>query len=47
MAAKHKLIEQKQSGVVKAYQVDETKDKMVAGEAALAADVVRRRAVRH
>jgi len=34
--AKAKLIEQKQSGVVKAYQVDETKDKMVAGEAALA-----------
>ena len=34
--AKDKLIEQKQSGVVKAYQVDETKDKMVAGEAALA-----------
>ena len=30
-AAKQKLIEQKQSGVVKAYQVDETKDKMVAG----------------
>ncbi|MBQ2952579.1 MAG: ABC transporter substrate-binding protein [Clostridia bacterium] len=36
MAAKEKLIEQKKSGVVKAYQVDETKDKMVAGEAALA-----------
>lgn len=36
MAAKTKLIEQKKSGVVKAYQVDETKDKMVAGEAALA-----------
>ena len=36
MAAKQKLIEQKKSGVVKAYQVDETKDKMVAGEAALA-----------
>ncbi len=36
MAAKQKLIEQKTSGVVKAYQVDETKDKMVAGEAALA-----------
>ena len=34
--AKSKLIEQKQSGMVKAYQVDETKDKMVAGEAALA-----------
>ena len=34
--AKAKLIEQKQTGVVKAYQVDETKDKMVAGEAALA-----------
>ncbi|MBQ6564208.1 MAG: spermidine/putrescine ABC transporter substrate-binding protein [Clostridiales bacterium] len=30
------LISQKTSGVVKAYQVDETKDKMVAGEAALA-----------
>ena len=36
MAAKDKLIEQKQLGVVKAYQVDETKDKMVAGEAPLA-----------
>lgn len=36
MQAKQTLIEQKQSGVVKAYQVDETKDKMVAGEAALA-----------
>ncbi|MBR4080360.1 MAG: ABC transporter substrate-binding protein [Clostridia bacterium] len=36
MAAKEKLIEQKRSGVVKAYQVDETKDKMVAGEGALA-----------
>ena len=36
MMAKTKLIEQKQSGIVKAYQVDETKDKMVAGEAALA-----------
>lgn len=36
MAAKQKLIEQKQIGMVKAYQVDETKDKMVAGEAALA-----------
>ena len=35
-AARDKLIEQKQLGVVKAYQVDETKDKMVAGEAALA-----------
>lgn len=35
-AAKTKLIEQKQAGIVKAYQVDETKDKMVAGEAALA-----------
>jgi len=30
------LIEQKQKGIVKAYQLDETKDKMVAGEAALA-----------
>ena len=36
MAAKDKLIEQKKLGVVKAYQVDETKDKMVAGEAPLA-----------
>ena len=35
-AAKEKLIEQKRLGTVKAYQVDETKDKMVAGEAALA-----------
>ena len=35
-AARDKLIEQKKLGVVKAYQVDETKDKMVAGEAALA-----------
>ncbi len=34
--AKELLIQQKQSGIVKAYQVDETKDKMVAGEAALA-----------
>ena len=34
--AKTKLIEQKQAGIVKAYQVDETKDKMVAGEGALA-----------
>ena len=34
--ARDKLIEQKQMGVVKAYQVDETKDKMVAGEAAMA-----------
>lgn len=30
------LIKQKQDGMVKAYQVDETKDKMVLGEAALA-----------
>lgn len=30
------LIKQKQSGVVKAYQMDETKDKMVAGEGSLA-----------
>ena len=36
MEAKNALVAQKQSGVVKAYQVDETKDKMVAGEAALA-----------
>jgi len=35
-AAKELLIKQKQEGIVKAYQVDETKDKMVAGEAALA-----------
>jgi len=34
--AKDVLIKQKQDGIVKAYQVDETKDKMVAGEAALA-----------
>lgn len=34
--AKELLIKQKQEGIVKAYQVDETKDKMVAGEAALA-----------
>ncbi len=34
--AKQLLIKQKQDGIVKAYQVDETKDKMVAGEAALA-----------
>ena len=30
------LIKQKQDGIVKAYQLDETKDKMIAGEAALA-----------
>ena len=35
-SCKDKLIEQKRNGIVKAYQVDETKDKMVAGEAALA-----------
>ncbi|MDL2319196.1 spermidine/putrescine ABC transporter substrate-binding protein [Eubacteriales bacterium OttesenSCG-928-A19] len=34
-AAKEKLIEQKRLGIVKAYQVDETKDKMIAGEAAM------------
>ncbi|MBQ8556956.1 MAG: ABC transporter substrate-binding protein [Clostridia bacterium] len=34
--ARDMLVEQKKLGVVKAYQVDETKDKMVAGEAALA-----------
>lgn len=34
--AKEKLIDQKRIGTLKAYQVDETKDKMVAGEAALA-----------
>ncbi|MHC1785698.1 MAG: PotD/PotF family extracellular solute-binding protein [Christensenellales bacterium] len=32
-AATQLLIKQKQEGIVKAYQVDETKDKMVAGEA--------------
>jgi len=32
---KEKLIEQKRLGIVKAYQVDETKDKMIAGEAAM------------
>ena len=35
-AARDMLIRQKKLGVVKAYQVDETKDKMVAGEAAMA-----------
>lgn len=35
-STKEKLIEQKRAGLVKAYQVDEVKDKMVAGEAALA-----------
>ena len=35
-AAKDLLVQQKRDGIVKAYQVDETKDKMVAGEAALA-----------
>jgi spermidine/putrescine-binding protein len=34
-AAKDALIDQKKRGIVKAYQVDETKDKMIAGEAAL------------
>ena len=34
--AKDMLIQQKRDGIVKAYQMDETKDKMVAGEAALA-----------
>ncbi len=34
-AAKDLLIKQKQDGIVKAYQVDETKDKMVAGEGIL------------
>ena len=34
--ARDMLINQKKLGVVKAYQVDETKDKMVAGEAAMA-----------
>ncbi len=32
---KDKLIDQKKRGLVKAYQVDETKDKMIAGEAAI------------
>ncbi|MEG0048247.1 MAG: spermidine/putrescine ABC transporter substrate-binding protein [Clostridia bacterium] len=35
-AAKELLIDQKRRGIVKAYQVDETKDKMVNNEAALA-----------
>ena len=35
-AARDLLIKQKQDGIVKAYQVDETKDKMVAGEADMA-----------
>lgn len=35
-AAKEKLLEQKKAGIVKAYQLDQTKDKMVIGEAALA-----------
>jgi spermidine/putrescine transport system substrate-binding protein len=34
-AAKEKLIEQKRLGIVKAYQVDETKDKMIKAEAAM------------
>ncbi|MDR0396124.1 MAG: ABC transporter substrate-binding protein [Oscillospiraceae bacterium] len=34
-AVRDKLIEQKRAGIVKAYQVDETKDKMIAGEAAM------------
>ena len=34
-AATDLLITQKQNGIVKAYQVDETKDKMVAGEGVL------------
>ncbi len=33
--AKQKLLEQKKSGVVQAYVVDEVRDKMIAGEAAL------------
>lgn len=33
--AKNKLIEQRKSGVVQAYVVDEVRDKMIAGEAAL------------
>ena len=35
-AATDKLVEQKQKGIVRAYQLDETKDRMVGGEAALA-----------
>lgn len=35
-AAKEKLVQQKQMGMVKAYQLDETKDKMIANEAAVA-----------
>lgn len=35
-AARDLLIEQKQNGIVKAYQVDQTKDAMAIGEAALA-----------
>ncbi len=34
--AADKLIEQKQLGIVRAYQLDETKDRMIGGEAALA-----------
>ena len=34
-AAKEKLVEQKTLGIVKAYQVDETKDKMIKKEAAM------------
>ena len=33
--AKQKLLEQKHSGVVQAYVVDEVRDKMIAGEAAM------------
>ncbi len=35
-AARDLLIEQKQAGIVRAYQVDQIKDRMLAGEAALA-----------
>lgn len=35
-AARDLLIKQKQNGIVKAYEVDQTKEKMVLGEAALA-----------
>ena len=35
-AAKEKLIEQKQNGIVQGYLVDEVKDKMIGGEAAMA-----------
>ena len=46
-AAKQLLIQQKKDGIVKAYQVDETKDKMVAGRGRPGPCVERRRAVCH